>query len=151
MVTIAWNPLGFPLIVALPKGGTFNAEYHRGNILAALTQFPPEDDGRKLVVHADNAKVHTAQKCRTFAKKMDRGSLPIRPTHLISHHPTSFCSVMSRNISKEWCFHHTRNYSTLDAIDEVVARIESETLTAVFEHWMERLEWMSKNNSDYYP
>jgi hypothetical protein len=23
-------------------------------------------------------------------------------------------------------------------------------LTAMYEHWMERLEWMSKNNRDYY-
>jgi hypothetical protein len=36
--TIGWNPLGFPLIVALPKGRTFNAEYYYDNILAALTQ-----------------------------------------------------------------------------------------------------------------
>jgi hypothetical protein len=28
----------------------------------------------------------------------------------------------------------------LDAIGEVATGIESETLTAVFEHWMERLE-----------
>jgi hypothetical protein len=37
-----------------------------------------------------------------------------------------------------------------DAISEVVTGIESETLTTVFEHWMERLEWVSKNNGDYY-
>jgi hypothetical protein len=62
MVTIGWNPVGFPLIVALPKGRTFNAEYYRDDILAALTQFQPENDGRKLVAHADNARTHTAQK-----------------------------------------------------------------------------------------
>jgi hypothetical protein len=39
----------------------------------------------------------------------------------------------------------------LDAIGEVVTGIESETLTSVFEHWMERLERASKNNNDYYP
>jgi hypothetical protein len=44
MVTIAWNPLGFSLIVALLKGRTFNAEYYRDNIPAALTQLQPEDD-----------------------------------------------------------------------------------------------------------
>jgi hypothetical protein len=38
----------------------------------------------------------------------------------------------------------------VDAVGEVVTGIESETLTAVLEHWMERLEWMSKNNGDYY-
>jgi hypothetical protein len=66
MVTIPWNPLGLPLIVALPKWRTFNAEYYHDNILAALTRFQPEDDGRKLIVHADKA---TAQKCRTFCKE----------------------------------------------------------------------------------
>jgi hypothetical protein len=39
----------------------------------------------------------------------------------------------------------------LDAIGEVVTGIEPETLTAVFDHWMERLESVSKNNGDYYP
>jgi histone-lysine N-methyltransferase SETMAR len=69
MVTIAWNPLGFPLIVALPKGRTFNTEYTHDNIFAALTQLQPEEDGRKLVVHADNARTRTAQKCRSFCKE----------------------------------------------------------------------------------
>jgi histone-lysine N-methyltransferase SETMAR len=69
MVTIAWNPLGSPLIVAISKGRTFNAEYYRDNILAALTQLQPDDDGRPLVIHADNAKTHTAQKCRTFCEE----------------------------------------------------------------------------------
>jgi hypothetical protein len=39
----------------------------------------------------------------------------------------------------------------LDAIGEVVAGIESETLTAMFEHWIERLEWVSQNNGAHYP
>jgi hypothetical protein len=69
MVAIAWNPLGFPLIVALSKGRTFNAEYYRNNILAALTRLEPEDDGRKLVVHAHNVTAHTAQKRRTFCEE----------------------------------------------------------------------------------
>jgi hypothetical protein len=39
----------------------------------------------------------------------------------------------------------------LGAIGEVVTSVELETLTALFEHWMERLKWVSKNNGDYYP
>jgi hypothetical protein len=39
----------------------------------------------------------------------------------------------------------------LDSIGEMVPGIESETLTAVYEHWMERLEWGFKNNGDCYP
>jgi histone-lysine N-methyltransferase SETMAR len=69
MVTIAWNPLGFPLIVALPMGRTFNTEQYRDNTFAVLTQPQPEDDGKKLVVHADNARAHNAQKYRTFCEE----------------------------------------------------------------------------------
>jgi hypothetical protein len=101
MVTIAWNPLGFPLIVTFIQGHTFNAEYYRDNILAVLAQLQPEDNGRKLVIHADNARAHTAQKHRTLCEENGLGLLPIHPTHLISHHPTSFCSVMSKDVSKE--------------------------------------------------
>jgi hypothetical protein len=39
----------------------------------------------------------------------------------------------------------------VDAIGEVVTGSESDTLTAVFEHWMEKLECVSMNNGDYYP
>jgi hypothetical protein len=75
MVTITWNPLGFPLIVALPKWRTFNAEDFRDSILAARTQLQPEDDGRKLVVYADNARAYIAQKRRTFCQESDRTSM----------------------------------------------------------------------------
>jgi hypothetical protein len=92
MVTIAWNPLGFPLIVALPKGRTFTAQYYRDNILAVLTQSQPEDDGRKLVVHADKARAHTAQKCRTFCEENGLGLAPHSP-YLLDLAPSDFFLV----------------------------------------------------------
>jgi histone-lysine N-methyltransferase SETMAR len=149
MVAIAWNPLGFPLIVALPKGRTFNAEYYRNNILAALTQLQPEDDGRKLVAHADNARVHTAQKYRTFCEE--------NGLRLVPHPPYSPDLAPSGFFLFGYVKEHLKgmvfsSYEELfDAIGEVVTGIKSETLTAVFGHWMERLKWMSKNNGDYYP
>jgi transposase len=149
MVTIAWNPLGFPLIVALPKGRTFNAEYYRDNILAALTQLQPEDDGRKLVVHADNARAHTAQKCRTFCEENGLRFV-LHPPYSPDLAPSDlflFGYVMERLKGTVFPSYE----ELLDAISEVVTRIESETLTVVFEHWMERREWVSKSNSDYYP
>jgi hypothetical protein len=51
-----------------------------------------------------------------FAKKMDCGSLSIHPAYLISHHPTSFYSVMSTNVSKKWCFHYTIQHIVLFAL-----------------------------------
>jgi hypothetical protein len=60
MVTIAWNPLGFHLLDALPKDNTFNAEHYRVNILTELVPLRPQVDGKRLVIHADKARPHTA-------------------------------------------------------------------------------------------
>jgi hypothetical protein len=62
--------------MALAKRCTFNAEYYRHNMLAALTQLQPEDDGRKLVVRADNGRAHTVKNVELFAKKMDSAHSP---------------------------------------------------------------------------
>jgi hypothetical protein len=61
-VTIAWTPLGFHLLDALPKGNTFNIEYYRVNILTELLPLRPQADGRRLVIHTDNARPHIARK-----------------------------------------------------------------------------------------
>jgi transposase len=129
MVTIAWNSLRFSLIVALPKGRTFNAEYYRDNILAALTQFQQEDDGRKLVVHADNARAHTAQKCRIFCEV---NGLRLSPPPLYSPDlaPSDlFLFGYVKERLKRMAFPSYEQL--LDSIDEVVPGIDSETLTAV--------------------
>jgi hypothetical protein len=84
MVTMACNPLGFSLVEVLPKGRNFIAEYYRDNIPTELIRFPLEAGERYLVIHADSARLHTAQKCPTFVPKMDCGPPHIRPTHSIS-------------------------------------------------------------------
>jgi hypothetical protein len=149
MVNIAWNPLGFPLIVALPKVHTFNTEYYRDNILAALTRLRPEDDGRKFVVHADNARTHTAQKHRTFCEENGLRLAPHPPYSLDLASPDFFLFGYVKESVRGMM---SPSYEELlDAIGEVVTDIKSETLTAFFGHWMDRLEWVSKNNGDYYP
>jgi transposase len=149
MVTIVWNPSRFPLIVALLKGRTFNAEYYRDNIFAALAQPQPEDDGRKLAVYADNASAHTTQKSRTFCEENGLRPAP-NPLYSPDLAPSDF--FLFGYVKERLKGTVFPSYEELlDAIGEVVTGIESETLTAVFEHWMERLEWVSKNNGDYYP
>jgi hypothetical protein len=42
MVRIVWNPMGFHMLEALPKGRTFGAEYYRDNIPTALVSLRRE-------------------------------------------------------------------------------------------------------------
>jgi histone-lysine N-methyltransferase SETMAR len=132
MVNIAWNPLGFPLIVAFPKGRIFNAEYYSDNILAALTQIQPEDDGRKPVIHADNARAHSAQKCRTFCEENGL-RLAHHPPYSPDLAPSDFFlfSYVKERL-KGMVFPSYEEL--LDAIGEVATGVESETLITVFEH-----------------
>jgi hypothetical protein len=46
-------------------------------MLAAPTQFQPEDDGRKFVVHADNARADTAQSIELLRRKWTAAPRPL--------------------------------------------------------------------------
>jgi hypothetical protein len=112
------------------QGRIFNAEHYCDNILAALTQLKPDNDGRKLVVHADNARTHTAQKYQTFCEE---NGLPLAPHPSDSSDLAPSDFVLFGYVKERLKGMVFPSYEELlDAIDEVVTGIESETLTAVF-------------------
>jgi hypothetical protein len=64
MLTIVWNPTGFHLINVFPQGIKFNTSHYVTDILVLLlewrnTQISGSD--RKFIVHADDARPHTAR------------------------------------------------------------------------------------------
>jgi hypothetical protein len=64
MLTIVWNPRGFHSIKILEKGRKFTAGYHIIEISELLSQWRSIEaagNERKLLVHADNARSHTAK------------------------------------------------------------------------------------------
>jgi hypothetical protein len=93
-------------------------------------------------------KAQTAQQCRTFFAE--------NGIRLASHLPHS-PDLAALDF---FLFGHVKNRLqgiTFQSYDElltgivaVLSRIPIETLQRVFEHWMERLEWISQNNGDDY-
>jgi histone-lysine N-methyltransferase SETMAR len=136
MVTVAWNPLGFHIVKALPIRGSFDAEYYHDNILAELLSIHPRADGHKLCIHADNSRAHTTQKSRASCEE--------NSLRLLAHPPYS-PDIAPCDF---FLFGHAK---LLDVLASVLSNIPMDTFYHVFEHWMERLEWMSQNNGDYYP
>jgi hypothetical protein len=64
MVTIVWNPSGFHVVKALPKGSKFNAQYYINNILVAISDWrrlSVRTQQSKLWLHADNTRPQTAK------------------------------------------------------------------------------------------
>jgi hypothetical protein len=149
MVTIARNPLGFHLLDALPKDSRFNTEYYHVNIPPEFLPLRSHVDGRRLVIHAGNARPHTAQKYRTFCEE-NRPLLTVHPPDSPDITPSDF--FLFGHI--KYCLQGIAFPSSeelLVAIHEIVAAISRPTLEGVFRHWMERLEWVSQNNGEYYP
>jgi histone-lysine N-methyltransferase SETMAR len=79
MLTIVWSPGSFHLVNVLPKGFKFNASYYATQILDPLSKWRRTQVGctnRKLTVHADNARPHTAKMTSQF---MEQNSMQRAP------------------------------------------------------------------------
>jgi hypothetical protein len=149
MVTITGNPLGFHLLNARPKGSNLTGEYYRNNIIAGLLQLRPALEGRRLCLHADNARVHTARKCQNFCRENRLRSL----TH----------SSYSRDLAPSdfFLFGHIKHCLTgaafashgelFEAIQGVVTEIPIVMLHRVFDHWLEMVDWVAKNHGEDCP
>jgi histone-lysine N-methyltransferase SETMAR len=82
MVTIVWNPRGFHLIKVLEKGRKFNASCYIVKILESLSQWRSIEaagNEQKLLVHADNARPHTAKLSTQYFNENRMKSVPHPP------------------------------------------------------------------------
>jgi hypothetical protein len=86
MLTIVWNPRGFYLIKVLGKGRKFTASYYIAEILEPLSQWRSIEavgSERKLLVHADNARPHTAKLSTRYFNENRMKSAPRSPYSII--------------------------------------------------------------------
>jgi transposase len=69
MLTIAWNPNGFHLIDAIPKVEKRSARYQINNITTPICQRLIPAGKRKLIIHPDNSRRHTANVVLDFVSQ----------------------------------------------------------------------------------
>jgi hypothetical protein len=82
MLTIVWNPRGFHLIKVLENGRKFNAGYYIAEISEPLSQcrsIETVSNQRKLFVHADNARPHSAKLSTQYFNENRMKSAPYPP------------------------------------------------------------------------
>jgi hypothetical protein len=92
MLTVVWNPIGFHVLKALPKGRKFNAQYYANNILVAISDWMQQTGGtrpNKLWVHSDNALAHTAKRSR-YCIGLNRMKQALHPPIRQIWHPRTF-------------------------------------------------------------
>jgi hypothetical protein len=109
VATIAWNPLGFHLLEALPKGSTFNTDYDCVNILTELLPLRRRLMGGDSLFMVTTQDLTPPENAELYAKTIGSASPYTHRTHQFSHHPTSLSSDISNITCRESPFHHVKN------------------------------------------
>jgi hypothetical protein len=150
MLTIVWNPSGFHVLKALPKGGKFSAQYYTNNILIAISDWrrlARERSPNKLWAHVDNARPHNPKVSTDFIA-LNRMKQTPHPPHLADLAPSDFF-LFGYVIRKPMGYHAESPSELLIRIRAILSDIPRETLNAVFLEWMERLRKCIDTNGEY--
>jgi hypothetical protein len=150
MLAIVWNPGGFHLVNILPKGFKFNGSYYVTQILDPLSKWRRIQVGRtnrKLIVHANNARSHTAKVILQFMEQNSVQRAP-HPTYSPDLTPSDFCLFGYVKQLLSGCRFADQN-SLLQAVIDILVGIEKVTLESVFRNWMERLCQCSATGGEY--
>jgi transposase InsO family protein len=137
MITIVWNPHCFHLIDGLPKGHKFNASHYIDNILQPLLESRSTGPGSGLIVHADNARPHTAQRTLKFCRENRLEIAPHSPYSLDLTHSDFFLFGHVKHALEGDEF--PSEEALLAAIHLVLSNLTGDILRAAFAKWIERL------------
>jgi hypothetical protein len=133
MLTIVWNPGGFHLVNVLPKGFKFNASYEGTQIIDPLSKLQRTQVGRthqKLIMHADNARPHTAKMTSQFTEQNSMQRAPY-PAHSSDLAPSDFCLFGDVKQFLSGC-QFTDQDSLLQAASDILVDIKKQPCKASF-------------------
>jgi histone-lysine N-methyltransferase SETMAR len=148
MVTIVWSVDGFHVVDHLPNGVKFNADYYANHILIPLLDSNAFVPPKKLIVHADNAPVHRAEKCQKMMQEFEFERAP-HPPYSPDLAPSDFFLFGYVN-DKLRGKHNQDREELMDNINEILMEIPRQTLTSVFAEWTMRLRWVIKHKVAYF-
>jgi hypothetical protein len=150
MLTVVWNPGGFHWVNILPHGFKFNASYYVTQILDPPSKWRRAQvrrTNRKLTVHADNGRPHTAKMTSRFMEQNLMQRAP-RPAYSIDLPPSDFYLFGYVKQLLSGCQFAAQD-SLLQAVSDILVGIEKVTLESVFHNWMERLCQCSATGGEY--
>ena len=150
MITIFWNPNGFPVVEALDDNMVFNSDYFINKILEQInsqTSVDREILKRNLILHFDNARPHISKKVKEYLDQNDIKRAP-QPPYSPDIAPSDFFlfGYLKDNL-KGFIFNSVGEL--LAEIKSIFFQIPNEILTKVFIEWEQRLEHVMSSNGNY--
>jgi histone-lysine N-methyltransferase SETMAR len=132
MITVAWNTSGFHVLAALLKDAKFNASYYTNEIVEEIRKWRDayrKKRTRSLIVHADNARPHTARASLEYLEANGRGKAPY-PPYSPDLAPSDF--LLFRHVKRMLCgCAFGSSGELLSAVGGILAGIEKSVLINV--------------------
>ena len=150
MLTVFWNPSGIKVINFLPKGETFNSEYYANNIIKELSKLNggyPDNEGRRLTVHADNARPHISKHTTNIMNIKGLKRAP-HPPYSPDIAPSDFFLFGYIKNKMEGQSYESRK-EVKKCITDILQQIPTDMLKRVFEEWERRLEQVIHTKGEY--
>lgn len=151
MLTIFWNVNGFPIVNVLPENEKFTANYFINAILEEIYQkirLPCNNVPRKISLHYDNARPHTARKVARYLETHRMKKVP-HPPFSPDIAPSDFY-LFGYVKNRLQGLHFDSMESLLENVVEILSEITKDTLKKVFKDWMDRLQKIINNNGEYF-
>lgn len=150
MISVFWNPNGIVLVDALPKGQKFNSEYYINNILKKLHESGggfPDTNGKKLNVHADNARPHTSKMTIRYFETHGMKKVP-HPAFSPDLAPSDFFLFGYVKLKLEGQSFTSRD-ELFSEVTQILNEIQPDVLKSAFLNWKERLQTIINNGGEY--
>jgi hypothetical protein len=101
-----------------------------------------------FVIHPDNARPHNSKQSQESIQASKAKCLP-HPVDIQDLAPSDFF-LFGYLKEKLTAFHCTTRDELKSAIITIFNEIDRETLLAIFNSWLERLEWVIKHGGEYF-
>jgi histone-lysine N-methyltransferase SETMAR len=147
MLTVVWNPHGFPVIKVLPRGCKWTSQYYIDNILPEICALHIAGGRNKFIMHADNVRPHVSTRVK---QEMEKHGLRAAP------HPPYF---PDRAPSDFFLFDYVERAlqgSEFQTVEELLASvvgilnaIPTETLMSTFHEWIRRPQTCIDTDREY--
>jgi histone-lysine N-methyltransferase SETMAR len=150
MVTIAWRTKRFHVVADLPKGLKFNATYYTTEIFPHISEWRRTHGTvgtRKLIVHADNARLHTARSSTDFLEANGMKRAP-HPPYSPDLAPSDFYLFGDVKRRLSGCVFNGRD-ELLSALEGILWGLKKSTLITVFREYMPRLRICIETKGEY--
>ena len=150
LIKVLWDQNGFLLIDALPKWCVFNLDYYINNIFIPLTEdgtLYPDANGRRLNLHVEIARPHTAKKTTPIMEPLGLKKV-LHPPYFTDITPSDF--ILLGYVKEKL---KGKKFNSLDElfqkVIEIMNSIPKELLSHVFDDWKERLIKLIDTNGEY--